>query len=95
MRMWRNGRRYRLKICCPFGRAGSSPAIRTTFFLGVRNRDVPAQISVPLHSLTSIAWRLPAVTQGLCDMDTANVARPGKIGNRSGNPQDARIAPRG
>ncbi len=24
--LWRNGRRCRLKICCPYGRAGSSPA---------------------------------------------------------------------
>ena len=95
MRMWRNGRRYRLKICCPFGRAGSSPAIRTIFFLGVRNRDVPTPDISTRHNLNSIARRLPAITQRLCDMDAANIARPGKIGNRSGDPQDARIAARG
>ena len=27
--VWRNGRRYRLKICCPFGRGGSSPSTGT------------------------------------------------------------------
>ncbi len=27
--VWRNGRRYRLKICCPFGRVGSSPSTGT------------------------------------------------------------------
>jgi hypothetical protein len=27
---WRNGRRARLKICCPRGRAGSSPALGTS-----------------------------------------------------------------
>ena len=30
MRTWRNGRRWRLKIFCPYGRAGSSPAVRTS-----------------------------------------------------------------
>ena len=30
MRAWRNGRRARLKICCPYGRGGSSPPARTT-----------------------------------------------------------------
>ena len=29
--LWRNGRRGRLKICWPQGRAGSSPARGTTF----------------------------------------------------------------
>ena len=29
--MWRNGRRGGLKILCPFGRAGSSPAIGSSF----------------------------------------------------------------
>ena len=47
------------------------------------------------RSLTSVTRRLPAVTQGLCDMNAANIVRPGKIGNRSGDPQDARIAARG
>ncbi len=27
---WRNGRRYRLKICWPIGRVGSSPTPGTT-----------------------------------------------------------------
>lgn len=30
---WRNGRRNRLKICCLFRRAGSSPAPGTIFFV--------------------------------------------------------------
>jgi len=54
----------------------------------------PPEISTR-HRLNSIARRLPAVTQCLCDMDAANIVRPGKIGNRSGDPQDARIAARG
>jgi hypothetical protein len=29
---WRNGRRYGLKIRCPKGRAGSTPALGTTLF---------------------------------------------------------------
>jgi hypothetical protein len=29
---WRNGRRYGLKIRCPQGRAGSTPALGTTHF---------------------------------------------------------------
>ena len=29
VRVWRNGRRSRLKICIPIGSAGSNPAIRT------------------------------------------------------------------
>ena len=92
MRMWRNGRRYRLKICCPFGRAGSSPAIRTTFF---PTRDVRAPEIATRLSLNSVTRRLPAIAQGLCDMDAANVARSGKIGNCSRDPQDARITARG
>ncbi|MEY3833640.1 MAG: hypothetical protein RLZZ130_1118 [Pseudomonadota bacterium] len=68
------------------------PPSAPSFFLarGVR----PPEISTR-HSLNSIARRLPAVTQCLCDMDAANVVRPGKIGNRSGDPQDTRIAARG
>jgi len=38
---------------------------------------------------------LPAITQRLCDMDAANIVRPCKIGNRSGDPQDARVTARG
>ena len=30
--VWRNGRRYRLKICCPTGRGGSSPSTGTSYF---------------------------------------------------------------
>jgi hypothetical protein len=57
---------------------------------GVRALEIATR-----HSLTLVTRRLPAIAQRLCDMDAANIVRPGKIGNRSGNPQDARVAPRG
>ena len=68
------------------------PPSAPPFFLtrGVRAPEIATR-----HSLNSIARRLPAITQRLCDMDAANVIRPCKISNRSGNPQDARIAARG
>lgn len=58
-------------------------------------RDMRALEIATRHSLNSIARCLPAIAQGLCDMDAANIARPGKIGNCSRDPQDARIAARG
>ena len=54
----------------------------------------PPEISTR-HNLNSIARRLPAITQRLRDMNAANIARPCKIGNRSGDPQDARVTARG
>ena len=81
--------------------------LKSVVLLGVRVRVPPSAppffltrgVRVPeiatLLSLNSIARRLPAITQRLCDMDASNIVRPGKIGNRSGNPQDARIAARG
>ena len=33
---WRNGRRYGLKIRCPQGRAGSTPALGTNYFNNLR-----------------------------------------------------------
>ena len=66
----------------------SAPSFFST--RGVRATEISNR-----HNLNSIARRLPAITQRLCDMDAANIVRPGKIGNRSGDPQDARIAARG
>ncbi len=68
------------------------PPSAPPFFL---TRSVCAPDICPLYSLNSVTRRLPAVTQRFCDMDAANIARPGKIGNCSGDPQDARIAARG
>ena len=68
---WRNGRRYGLKIRCPQGRAGSTPALGTNVFNGLRtDRDAPLTIrtisSVPIVcrrnenvSLGGLAVRLP------------------------------------
>ena len=58
-------------------------------------RDVRAPEIATRLSLNSVTRRLPAIAQGLCDMDAANVARSGKIGNCSRDPQDARITARG
>ena len=68
------------------------PPSAPPFFLtrGVRAPEIATR-----HSLTSVTRRLPAITQRLCDMDTANIARTCKIGNRSGDPQDARVTARG
>ena len=62
-------------------------------FFSTRGLRGPEIATLP--NLNSIARRLPAVTQRLCDMDAANVACPCKIGNRSGDPQDARVTARG
>ena len=80
--------------------------LKSVVLLGVRVRVPPsappfsrraarAPDICPLHSLNSVTRCLPTVTQRFCDMDAANIARPGKIGNRSGDPQDTRIAARG
>ena len=68
------------------------PPSAPPFFLtrGLRALEIATR-----HSLNLIARCLPAIAQRLSDMDAANIVRPGKIGNRSGDPQDARIAARG
>lgn len=40
MAPWRNGRRCRLKICCPYGRAGSSPAGATIIKFPIFSRII-------------------------------------------------------
>src|ERR1700743_2650808 len=52
--LWRNGRRGRLKICCPHGRAGSSPA------RGTRPRFATAERSLPRRGLKGEAGLLAA-----------------------------------
>ena len=77
--------------------------LKSVVLLGVRVRVPPSAPPFFLASATatcvlnlnSIARRLPAIAQRLCDMDAADIVRPGKIGNRPGDPQDARIAARG
>jgi len=68
-----------LKICCPFGRAGSSPAIRTI----VVTRRVC--VKVPAIAHRSVPGRLSAIAQRFGNMNASGLFGMGQVGNGSGN----------
>jgi hypothetical protein len=51
------GRRCRLKICCPYGRAGSSPAVSTTL------RPDGATRGAAMESNSDLGEAVPCVAQ--------------------------------